>query len=384
MNFEKELESLNLKYLNAFYVRNLNSGETLLNKGSELKLVSASVIKVPVMVYVFNEVKKGAVSLEDRVLVRKEDILNDTKVFEYGEREYSVKELVTWMIINSDNTATNVIFDKFGISNINEYIKSLGLKNTAVERKMLDYQAIEEGRNNYMSHRDICQVYEWLYRKEILTEELCDLALEILLMQRDRSMFLRYVTDNVRFYHKTGGLDHINHDCGIIVVNGHHYYVGVSVYDFPHEDDGDTENGMISKIIYDDLKERALEVVAGYIKKDDRFLLCQRPGYKARGLKWEFPGGKIEKGETGEQALIRELGEELKSVTTVDEKICDCYYQYSDLKVHLILYGCRFRDDYFELQEHVDARWLTIDETAEMELCPADRILVEKLKAINE
>ena len=380
MELIERINELERQYEYAAYVKDLTDGSVLLNVSYDTRLVSASIIKVPVMVYVLNEVKKGNVSLDQKLLVRKEEILDDTRVFEYGEREYSLQELLTWMIINSDNTATNVILEYFGIQNINEYLKSLDLRNTAVERKMLDYEAIENGRNNYMSHEDICKVYEWLYKKEILTKELCELALDILLKQRDRSLFLRHVTDNVRFYHKTGGLDHINHDCGIIVINGHVYYAGVSVYDFPKEDDGDSEAGKIGKIIYDHLKDIPLEVVAGYIRKDDKFLLCQRPFYKARGLGWEFPGGMIEKGETGGEALKRELSEELDAVTIVDDKLCDCYYHYPDLKVHLSLYGCHFENDYFRLKEHNDARWVSLDETEKLDLCPADRILVQKLR----
>ena len=86
---------------------------------------------------------------------------------------------------------------------------------------------------------------------------------------------------------------------------------------------------------------RTIEVVAALIRKDDRFLVCQRPPDKARALLWEFPGGKIEPGESGPEALVRECREELGADIRVLSAFMDVTHAYPDLTVHLTLYESR-------------------------------------------
>ena len=126
---------------------------------------------------------------------------------------------------------------------------------------------------------------------------------------------------------------------------------------------------------------KPIEVVAGLIRDGDRFLLFQRPQNKARGLGWEFAGGKIEKGETGAEALKRELREEINADVTVFEEVADVCHDYDDLSIHLTLYECALSEEGFSLNEHVDYRWVTLDEAMAVELCPADKLLVEMLKS---
>lgn len=80
------------------------------------------------------------------------------------------------------------------------------------------------------------------------------------------------------------------------------------------------------------------EVVAALIWDGDRFMACQRPAHKARGLKWEFVGGKVEAGETKEQALIRECREELDVLVRPGDVFMDVVHEYPDLTVHLTLF----------------------------------------------
>ena len=85
------------------------------------------------------------------------------------------------------------------------------------------------------------------------------------------------------------------------------------------------------------------EVVAALIWDQDKFMICQRPAHKARGLLWEFVGGKVEPGETKEQALIRECQEELAITLDVGEVFMDIIHKYPDLTVHLTLFHATIR-----------------------------------------
>ena len=122
------------------------------------------------------------------------------------------------------------------------------------------------------------------------------------------------------------------------------------------------------------------EVVAALIWDGNRFMICQRPAHKARGLLWEFVGGKTEEGEDSEEALIRECREELDITVAVDDVFMDVVHQYPDLLVNLILYNCKIASGTPKLLEHNDLRWITVDEIDQYEFCPADVEILEELK----
>ena len=121
------------------------------------------------------------------------------------------------------------------------------------------------------------------------------------------------------------------------------------------------------------------EVVAALIWKNNKFMICQRPAHKARGLLWEFVGGKVEPGETKEQALIRECKEELNVLLSVSEVFMDVVHEYPDITVHLTLFNATIAEGEPQKLEHNDIQWITPSEISNYEFCPAD---VEILKNI--
>ena len=123
------------------------------------------------------------------------------------------------------------------------------------------------------------------------------------------------------------------------------------------------------------------EVVAALIWDGGRFMICQRPAHKARGLLWEFVGGKVEPGETKEAALIRECREELDIALSVGEVFTDVTHEYPDLTVHLTLFHARIEAGEPKLLEHNDLAWITPAEIDGYEFGPAD---VEILARIRE
>ena len=126
------------------------------------------------------------------------------------------------------------------------------------------------------------------------------------------------------------------------------------------------------------------EVVAALIWDGDKFMACQRPAHKARGLLWEFAGGKVEPGETKEQALIRECREELAVTLTVGDVFMEVIHAYPDLTVHLTLFHAAIAEGVPQLLEHRDIRWITVNEIDQYEFCPADQVILEKLKGIKK
>ncbi len=114
------------------------------------------------------------------------------------------------------------------------------------------------------------------------------------------------------------------------------------------------------------------EVVAALIWDEGKFLICQRPAHKARGLLWEFVGGKVEPGESKEQALIRECREELGITVEVANEFMEVVHEYPDIMVHLTLFHAAIRQGRPRLLEHNDLKWITPAEIPEYEFCPAD------------
>lgn len=122
------------------------------------------------------------------------------------------------------------------------------------------------------------------------------------------------------------------------------------------------------------------EVVAALIWQGRQFMICQRPAHKARGLLWEFVGGKVEPGETPEQALVRECQEELGITVSVGDVFMQVTHTYPDLTVHLTLFHASIVHGQPQRLEHNDIRWITADEIGQYDFCPADEEILERIQ----
>lgn len=114
------------------------------------------------------------------------------------------------------------------------------------------------------------------------------------------------------------------------------------------------------------------DVVAALIWDQNRFMICQRPAHKARGLLWEFVGGKVEAGETMEHTLIRECKEELDITVSVGDVFTQVIHEYPDILIRLTLFNCRITDGTPKLLEHADLKWICPAQISEFDFCPAD------------
>lgn len=128
------------------------------------------------------------------------------------------------------------------------------------------------------------------------------------------------------------------------------------------------------------MERKATEVVAALIWQGERLMICQRPAHKARGLLWEFVGGKQEEGESLQEALKRECREELDIEISVGEVFMDVMHDYPDLLVHLTLFHATITQGPPKLLEHNDLRFILPDEIDAYEFCPADKDILEKIK----
>ena len=127
-----------------------------------------------------------------------------------------------------------------------------------------------------------------------------------------------------------------------------------------------------------------VEVVAALIWDGDKFMICQRPAHKVRALLWEFVGGKVESGETKEQALIRECKEELNVILSVGDVFMDVVHEYPDLTVHLTLFNSAISEGEPQKLEHNDIKWITPSEITNYDFCPADEEILNRIHLNKE
>lgn len=122
-----------------------------------------------------------------------------------------------------------------------------------------------------------------------------------------------------------------------------------------------------------------VEVVAALIWKNGKFMICRRPAHKARGLLWEFVGGKVEPGETKEQALVRECREELAVTVAVQDEFMSLVHEYPDITIHLTVFNAYIAEGVPQLLEHNDIRWIPPKEIKNYDFCQADNKILEKI-----
>ncbi len=211
----------------SIYAVSLSDHRVLLNYRSTQQVRSASIIKVMIMVAVLEKIVAKKLELTSLITVKQDQVLEDSEIFLPINQSVTIEELLTWMIAYSDNTSANVLIDLIGITAVNQSMLNMNLTQSLLQRTMLDYDAIGKGIDNYTSAHDMAIIFEKIFTDSILTPELCGKAKGILLKQKIKDQFLRYITDDIQVFHKTGDLDYLNHDVGVFHVKKQDYFLGI-------------------------------------------------------------------------------------------------------------------------------------------------------------
>lgn len=127
------------------------------------------------------------------------------------------------------------------------------------------------------------------------------------------------------------------------------------------------------------MNKKEVEVVAAVIKKGDLFYVVQRPFKGEVGGKWEFPGGKIEPNESKEDALKREIKEELNLIINIDNFIMSSKHEYKSFIINLHFFICSIIVGQPKLKEHIDQKWVTKEEILNIDLAEADLAVLNKI-----
>lgn len=214
------------------------------------KLPSASTIKVLIMIEALNQYFKGYYDLNEFIDVHHKDKVDFSVISQMKTNRYKYIDLITLMIIYSDNTATNVLIDLLGFDNINSWCEKMKLSNTVLKRKMMHFDEISEGKENYTSAEDLCVMLEKIYKREILNVKCCDIMIDILKRQQYNNLLKRYIPEEICVAHKTGENYNLRHDAGIFYLDNKTYILVVMMKDFEDERKAEETIGNISKLIY--------------------------------------------------------------------------------------------------------------------------------------
>lgn len=212
---------------------------------------SASTIKVPILIAILAHLQKTAGSLNQIFEIAAENMVEFSAINEQKQTRATLHELLLWMTITSDNTATNACIDLLGMDVFNNYFQEIGIHNTRVQRKMMDFESQKLGLDNETTAQDMQHLFRQIYEGTLLSSEWNAVAIDILSRQRSHESLKRYIVDDVKMAHKTGGLDSVDHDTGIVFTKERDYFIGVFITEVTDNDKARQTIGTISKIVYE-------------------------------------------------------------------------------------------------------------------------------------
>lgn len=204
-------------------VIDLRTGEKLSIRGDQA-FPSASVIKVPILVELFHQVERGPLKLSDPVVMLAADQRPGSGILQFltPPLQLTLGDAATLMIILSDNTATNLVIDRVGITYVNARMDSLGLKQTRLHSKVfnrpssIDTAGSRKWGLGVTTPAELAEIMARLYRSEIVSDSASKAMIAILKNNFDSEEIPRFLPPDAAVAHKTGKLNAARHDCGIV------------------------------------------------------------------------------------------------------------------------------------------------------------------------
>lgn len=216
---------------------------------------SASTIKLVIMAELMARVQAGKLSLEQKITVTAEMKTGGDGILKELEpgHSFTLKEIMTLMIIVSDNQATNILIDLLGMDAINARARAMGLKQAILGRRMMDSEARKRGHDNYISANDMAAILRAIYDGTLIDEAASKIMLEVLLRQQQNGRLQLYLPEDLPMAHKCGDLDLLENDGGIIYAPDHPYILVVLTSEMPSNKEGREVIGQLSKLVYDSI-----------------------------------------------------------------------------------------------------------------------------------
>jgi len=232
-------------------VKDLTSGEEFFINPDEV-MPQASSIKITVLAELYRQAQTAKLRLTDEYVVRKEDLVPGSDIMlglTPGITRVTLRDVATFMVAVSDNSATNVLIDRIGMENVNSMLESQGLHTTRLRRKMMDLKAASEGRENVSSPREMMTLLETIYRGKLLNKEMTDDYIKVLSTHKE-SALLQGLPDGAVAASKPGELEAVRNDSGIIFVKNRPYILCVMTAYLKDEKEGQAAIRKIAGLTY--------------------------------------------------------------------------------------------------------------------------------------
>jgi beta-lactamase class A len=238
-------------------IEDLNSGQKAFRREDEV-FPQASTIKVAVLAELYHQNQQslqgvpGKAQLTDTYTVQASDLVADSDIMgglTPGVSRVTNRDLATMVVAVSDNSATNVLIDRVGMDNVNALLDNLGLTHTRLRRKMMDIKAAGEGRENVSTPREMLSLLEQIYGGKVVNKELTGDLIKVLSTHKE-SWIARDLPEGLRVADKTGELEGVRNDCGIVLVSNRPYILCVMTTYLSKERDGEEAITRLSTTAY--------------------------------------------------------------------------------------------------------------------------------------
>ena len=241
-----EQEDRNLDGVLGVAIMDLTDGRTLFWHADDV-YPTASSIKIAVLAELYRQAQEGRLKLTDLYTVRKEDDVPDSAIFNglsFGVTQVTLRDLATMMIAVSDNSATNVLIDRVGLENVNAMLAAQGLKQTKLQRKMMDLNAAKQGRENIATPRELMTLLARIYQGKVLNREMTDAFFKMLATLKNSPIRLA-VPDSVMSADKPGELEGVRNDSGVVFAQNRPFVISVMT---TYDRDENAANAAIGRI----------------------------------------------------------------------------------------------------------------------------------------
>lgn len=227
-------------------------GEVFASKNAIKQVPAASIIKIPILVELMRQVEHGELALENELVLSEAAIVSGAGTLQHQPvgSSYTLEYLAREMIRTSDNVATNLLIGQVGMESVNRWLEENGYSTTRLNRLMMDFDAIAEGRQNFTSAEEIARMLAEMYNMDYLSKSSTDFVMELLIACADRTTIPSKLPAGVQVAHKTGTLDYIRGDAGIIL-GEKPLVLAVFVEGFDHMDQAEEVIGEVAKIAWE-------------------------------------------------------------------------------------------------------------------------------------
>lgn len=237
-----------------FTIKDLTTGESF-ERNAGLVFPTASSIKLAILLELMRQDQVGKLSLNEKHIIRHRELpMDDTDPILHmlgdGTASMSLRDVATFMVVLSDNGATNILIDRVGMANVNAEIARLGLGQTKLRRKMIDIEAAKEGRENVSTPGELAALLEKIHRGGVLDAAHTREYFDLIGLPKD-SLFNKSLPATVRIEDKPGALDAVRCDAGIIEIPGHPYVMSVMTTYLATNGEGERAVEQVARLVYD-------------------------------------------------------------------------------------------------------------------------------------